>query len=405
MDLASQAFTKAFTSGQKYHNIHIVPMAISHLAHLNKLRGRLAEAAQTYREALRVSLDITGRPSPYVSMAYAGLGEMSYEWNQLDGAREAFERSLSMGRAWNNWESLIPACIGLARTRLAQEDGPGALAVLDEIDAIWQSMYHAGPLQILQSWRVLLSGEAARIADTIAALENSDEGLAHAHLFYSRELLQMLKARLLIAQGQFEPACALLEEIAETTQAGGRTGLLIQALAVQAGVLHRLGRATEARSTLEQALTLAEPGGYVRVFVDEGLPLAKLLFGIADGIAVGDAGAEGTPSGALPGLKGYAARLLDAFPRRISSGETDQPAKTAVLTPAQPDQAGLIEPLSQRELEVLRLLAEGLSNNQIAVRLVITPGTVKVHTNNIYAKLDVNSRTAAVAKARGLGIL
>jgi LuxR family maltose regulon positive regulatory protein len=306
--------------------------------------------------------------------------------------------------------------------------------VLDEVDAIWQNMYHAGPLQILQCWRVLLSGEAARITDMIAALENSDEWLAHAHLFYSPELLQMLKARLLIAQGQFEPACALLEEIAETTQAGGRTGLLIQALAVQAGVLHRLGRAAEARSTLERALTLAEPGGYVRVFVDEGLPLAKLLFGIADGIA----GAEGTPSGALPGLKGYAARLLDAFPRRISSGETDQPAKSAVPTPAhpaQPDPAGLIEPelqsvknmlvesehqpakntlvdaqaltepLSQRELEVLRLLAEGLSNNQIAMRLVITPGTVKVHTNKIYAKLDVNSRTAAVAKARGLGIV
>jgi LuxR family transcriptional regulator, maltose regulon positive regulatory protein len=393
IDLASQTFAKALASGQKYKNIHIVPMAISHLALLHALRGQLAEAEQTYHEALRVSLDITGRPSPYVSMAYSGIGEMSYEWNRLHEAREAFERSLSMGRAWNHWESLLPASIGLARVRTAQGDRPGALAVLDEVNETWQRIYHSGPLQIIQGWRVLLSGETGPIPSTITALESSDEESAHAHLFYSRELLQLLKARLLIAQGQLEPACALLEDIAQSSQAGGRTGMLIQALAVRAGALQQLGRLADAQAALGQALALAEPGGYVRVFIDEGQPLEQLLSVVA--------AAQGTPHG----LKEYAARLLEDFGGGVSSAEAALlPVKPPAPEP-RPGQIGLVEQLSERELEVLRLLAEGLSNNQIAERLVITPGTVKVHTNNIYAKLEVNSRTAAVAKARGLKII
>ncbi|NIQ75433.1 MAG: hypothetical protein GWN67_12460 [Phycisphaerae bacterium] len=133
--------------------------------------------------------------------------------------------------------------------------------------------------------------------------------------------------------------------------------------------------------TLEQALTLAEPGGFTRIFVDEGPPMARLLYeAVARGIA-----------------PDYARRLLTAFP--VTEPQQTDPLKT------QAPESDLIEPLSERELEVLQLIAEGLTNPEIAARLFLTLNTVKVHTRNIYGKLDAHNRTQAVARARALGIL
>jgi LuxR family maltose regulon positive regulatory protein len=141
------------------------------------------------------------------------------------------------------------------------------------------------------------------------------------------------------------------------------------------------GDPDEALITLEQALTLAEQGGFIRIFVDEGPPMARLLY-------------EALTRGIAPQ---YARRLLAAFPaaKRAQAG----PPKTHV------PQSALIEPLSGRELEVLRLIAAGLTNREIAARLFISLNTVKAHTRNIYGKLSVHSRTQAVARSQQLGLL
>jgi LuxR family maltose regulon positive regulatory protein len=151
---------------------------------------------------------------------------------------------------------------------------------------------------------------------------------------------------------------------------------MLQALAFQAE-----GDTARAMAALERALTLAEPGGFVRVFVDEGPPMARLLYEAASREIAPD----------------YARRLLAAFP--VAEAEQTGPFKTQAAKPE------LVEPLSERELEVLQLIAEGLTNQEIASRLFLALNTVKAHSRNIYGKLGVHSRTQAIARARALGIL
>jgi LuxR family maltose regulon positive regulatory protein len=162
-------------------------------------------------------------------------------------------------------------------------------------------------------------------------------------------------------------------------------GSVLEILLLQALACHAQGDIPRALHPLERALTLAKPQGYVRIFVDEGLPMAQLL-------------SEAAARGILPD---YAAKLLAAF----SPGGPEQvsPAKTHSAVPN--PQSVFIEPLSERELEVLGLIAEGLTNKEIAARLYISLNTVKVHTRNINGKLGVNSRIQAAVKARALGIL
>jgi LuxR family maltose regulon positive regulatory protein len=163
----------------------------------------------------------------------------------------------------------------------------------------------------------------------------------------------------------------------QVAEAAGQTGNVIELLALKALALQTQGQPTQAMTTLEHALALAEPEGYLRIFVDEGKPMELLLQRLK--------AEDGR-------IKDYVDKLLSAFGERI-------------LHPSSLIRQPLFEPLSERELEVLRLIADGLSNAEIAQRLVIAQGTVKRHINNIYGKLGVQSRTQAVARSRELGLL
>jgi LuxR family maltose regulon positive regulatory protein len=188
-------------------------------------------------------------------------------------------------------------------------------------------------------------------------------------------------ARILIAQGRLDEATPLLERLLEAAEAGGRTSRVIEILILQTLAAQSGGDADRAMSTLEQALTLAEPGGFIRILVDEGPPMARLLH-------------EALSQGIAPD---YVRRLLAAFP-------VAEPEQTASLKTQVP-KSGLIESLSEREIEVLQLIAEGFTNREIADRLYLSLNTVKVHTRNIYGKLGAHHRADAVAKARALGVL
>jgi len=199
------------------------------------------------------------------------------------------------------------------------------------------------------------------------------------------EILQepeyIVLARILTAQGRLDEATTLLQQLLKGAETGGRTSRAIEILMLQALALQAQGDTAQAIITLERALSLTEPAGFIRIFVDEGPPMANLLY-------------EALKREIAPE---YVQRLLAAFP-------VTEPEEAASTKP-QVDRSGLIEPLSEREIEVLQLLATGLTNQTIATRLVLSVHTVKSHTRNIYGKLAVNNRTQAVNRARALGIL
>lgn len=204
-----------------------------------------------------------------------------------------------------------------------------------------------------------------------ALQEESQASIEHRLLKY--ELLVL--ARLLIAQERLDETLALLESLLPIAERRNRPAMVIEICLLQALAFQAQGNLDRAMASLERALSLAEAEGYVRIFVDEGEPVARLLYLAAErGIA---------PE--------YAGRLLAAFP--------------ALEPTVQEPQAEIVEPLSERELHVLRLIAEGLSNQEIAQRLVVSLSTVKWHAGNIYGKLGVSSRTQAVARAQMLGLL
>jgi LuxR family maltose regulon positive regulatory protein len=195
------------------------------------------------------------------------------------------------------------------------------------------------------------------------------------------EIEYIALARLLIAQGRQDEASKLLRRLLDATESGGRISRAIEILNLQALSAQAGDDTAKAMISLERALSLAEPGGFVRIFVDEGAPMARLLYdALKRGIA-----AE------------YTRRLLAAFP--VAEAEA---AASPIGTTANDE---LVEPLSERELEVLQLIADGLTNREIATRLFLSVNTVKAHTRNVYGKLGVHSRTQAVARAQDLGIL
>jgi LuxR family maltose regulon positive regulatory protein len=198
-----------------------------------------------------------------------------------------------------------------------------------------------------------------------------------------QEIDYITLARLLIAQGNADEAVGLLQRLLETAEAGGRISRVLEILLLQALSLQAQGDTDQAITPLEKAIALAEPEGFVRIFMDEGPPMAQLL-------------REAAARGMMPA---YTHKLLAAFEAEEHKGDG-----RSYLPPAPPAQP-LIEPLSQRELEVLALIAQGLSNREIGERLFIALPTVKGHNRRIYGKLQVQRRTEAVARARELGLL
>jgi LuxR family maltose regulon positive regulatory protein len=385
---ASQALTEAIMLGREADQKYLTMRATATLGHVQKVQGLLRQAVASYRQALDLADEPGGRPVPFAGIACVGIAEALYEWNDLDGAMRYALESIKLRELGGFVAYLLLGHAVLARVHHVQGDVDSALEVTQEAKSLAQRHDDARLRAVvadLQAWLWVAQGNAKAASRWAQEhrLSPIDE------LDSAREVEQIAVARILVASAsspgstrgnECDEALELLAQLLEAAEAAERTGSLIKILPLQALALQAQGHTDQAVSTLGQALSLAKPEGYVRTFVDEGEPMARLLRrALSRDIA-----------------PNYVSSLLSAF------NETAEPRsfveKRLVEQP-------LIEPLTEREREVLRLIAAGLSNREIAQELVVAVSTVKTHINHIYGKLDARSRTQAVAKAQALDLL
>lgn len=373
LDVAQQTHANGVASLRKAGDVALATSAAYDAADLAKARGRLSEAGRIYRRALQLTLEHGDPALPGIADLHLGLSELHCERNELESAARDLRQSEQPGKHADLRETPYRRCIAFARLRLAQRDPHGAIDLLEEADRLHVSgvVPDVRPVDAQKARVWIALGRMSEALDWVR-----QQGLsADDDLTYMREFAHITLARVLLAQGDgrsVRTSDALLQRLLGAAEQRERTGSVIEILVLQALVRRLLGDVPSALVTLERALLLAESEGYVRIFVDEGAAMRDLL---------GHAVAQGI-SGA------YARGLLAAC-------EHGSP-QPAVAAPA--IVAGLAEPLTAREIEILRLVAAGMRNLEIADQLVISLATVKRHIANAYGKLGVTHRTEAVAR-------
>ena len=362
---ARQAYTEAIALSQASGNTFFTLIATSGLGAVQEADNQLHQAAQTYRRVLQLAGDM---PLPVIYEAHLGLARILYEWNDLGAAEQHGRQSLYLARQYEGDVDRFIACeVFLARLKLAQGDVAGASAMLAEASQSARQHNFVHRLPEVAAAQVLTSLRQGQLA-------------AAAHLAEMYDL-PLSQARVLLAEEKPTVALAVLAPWRRQVEAKGWEDERLKVLVVQAVALQAQGDQDQAVQHLLEALALAEPGGSIRLFVDEGRPMARLL-------------AAAAAQGRMPD---YIAKVLAA----LEAEKQKREATASQPIPVQP----LIEPLSRRELEVLHLIAQGLSNQEISERLVLALETVKGHNKKIFGKLQVQRRTEAVARARELGLL
>ncbi|HEU4397809.1 MAG TPA: LuxR C-terminal-related transcriptional regulator [Actinomycetota bacterium] len=362
------------------------------LGYVQRGQGRLDAALATYRQALEIAA-ARGRPAlPAAGLAYVAMAEVAYQRGELATALEDVTKGIELCRRFVEAPALATGLVVLAWIRQAQGDQAGALEAMDEAGRVGPSPDVTALLNPVPAQRARLLLAQGDIA--AAARWTSQRGLdPEDEPSYQREPEHLVLARVLLAEQAPEQALRLLERLHDLAAGQGRMGSVIEVQALQACALAASGDERGALAALAGVLRLGALEGYVRVFVDEGAPMASLLGRLA---APGQREQVAVVTKVPPD---YLARLLANFPPAAAG--TPQLAGPAVAGPL----PGLVEPLSERELEVLALLATGRSNQQIADELVVALDTVKKHVSHILDKLGVANRTQAVARARQLELL
>lgn len=372
LEAARRAYTEAMRIGQAADNIHLAIIANSHIAETLIEQGQLHTAARTYAESLKMATGQNGQTSPLAARVHAGLSQISYEWNHLEAATRHVHQCIELSRQWESIEFQAVGFVTLARLEQAQchpEKAKDAMRAADDLEGLYhlaqrQSIWVRSALARL--W--IMQGNPERAASFL----QKDCIEIDGEFSYLREPEYLVLLRLLLAQGDYDAALTLGQRLLQKAETANRMERVIEVLVLQALIFQGKADMDQALAALGRALAFAQSEGYVRTFLDEGIPIAKLLH---------QARTHRIQAG-------YATELLDAMGEAVSA--TQVPAQI------------LIEPLTVRELEVMRLIEAGCSNQEVAAKLVVSIPTVKRHISNIYAKLGVKSRTQAVSLGKEL---
>jgi LuxR family maltose regulon positive regulatory protein len=377
---AGEAYAEAAEIGRAARHAYVTLAGTVMHARVLAEQGRLRDADEAFRRALRLLTEAGFGLSLAAGIVHIGMADLRYERDDLDGAEREINIGVELAERTGEVGNLVWACVTLSRTKQAQGNEEGALEAARKAERVARNSGADLQIALAASWMARLRMAQGDLAEAAAFVQERAANAGNA----ARMADRITSARLLHARGRYDEVLRLLDEPQEAAETTGRTGDLIETLALRALALWARGEKERAVATLARALALAEPEGYVRTFVDEGTPMADLLSAVLEARQGGHLDAAGRVS--TP----YLARLLAA----LAQG-TGGPTAAERL----PD------PLRERELEVLALIAAGKSNKEIAGTLFVSMGTVKTHINNLYRKLDVGSRTQAVSRAREIGVL
>lgn len=376
------------------------------LSDIMLVQGRLREVVSAYQQSLQLAAKRGATSFLGASDLYRGLSEVLCELGDLEGAEQQLQTAQRLGErnVLTGWPHRL--CVAQARIKEAQGDAAGALALLDEAER--QHIRNPLPDRPISALKARVWARHGMLTEALSWVR--EQNLTPAdELSYLREFEHITLARVLVAryqtnraEGDLQSALELLDHLQKAADEGGRNGSLIEILILQAMAHQAQGDQTRAFASLEGALALAESEGYVHVFVDEGEAMRSLMRLMLE---------EHAHHRDLP-LRGYVNKLLAAFPHRDStSGSTtiqhklDNAQPAALIEPeVRPAKNKLVEPLSERELEVLKLLRSELSGPEIAQQLVVSLNTLRTHTKNIFTKLGVNNRRAAILRAEELDL-
>jgi LuxR family maltose regulon positive regulatory protein len=393
-DRAVEAYQRLIQLGQMAGNSVSELLGVSGLALLALQHGQYHFAFELVTQGIQ-RIQQAGTLPPISTAVYGELAVIHYQWHQLEQAHTYFQRAIQVSTLSGYSDAEL--YYGVILSRLSQIQGDLASAV-EKIQKTVDLMQVEAPAAVREE--VLAQQVRIYLAqDDLAAAEMVLKNQGVSFPVPSREdatgsvLLKISTLRILLYRAQrkyelenIQPGLGLANELVDQLLHGKYIPLALEALLVRAQLHTMLGDRPASQADYIQALKLGEPEGFISVFVEEGPPVAAALTGLLK-----QADREFVDAN-------YVQKILDAFPADEVPASRTKPEPVSV-------KESLIVPLSKRELEILQLIGEGLSNQEITERLVITLHTVKKHSSNLYAKLEVSSRTQAVAQARQLGLL
>ncbi|MEZ4732378.1 MAG: LuxR C-terminal-related transcriptional regulator [Caldilineaceae bacterium] len=387
--LAADAFAEAVALTQQDSNLVVHLAALGSQGELYAREGDLPQAARIYQQAIAVGQTwgkTTGQSHPTTGKAHAFYANLLYEWNQLDAAERQATAAVDCCKRWGHTQHLVDSYLALVNSTFAQGKVDQATAALTAARLVATTSWHNAQAQ------GTLTNAARELVETVdqaqlrlwlrqGRLDDATRWLAE-HEGAADLALCFARARLALIHNELERATAWLTKIEQSLPRHPYRLGQIKLLLLQAQWRQRQAQPAQALTLLHTALTLAEPGGYLRAFLDEGPAVAELLHTFVQ----------------QAGTTKYTQMLLTAFAEAYE-------ATPSATEPAPPQPDSLVEPLSERERDVLRLIAADLTYEAIGETLFISLNTVRTHTKNIYSKLNVNRRNQAIARARALGLL
>jgi LuxR family maltose regulon positive regulatory protein len=377
---AEKAASEAIAISQAAGDCRLSAVILCDLAALQYTKGQLHKAVATCQEVQQISTQYagqSGRPLPVMGYAQMRLSAVLREWNDLENASRCAREGLKLCKQWGQADFLVYGYIELANILQATRDLDSAFEAIQMGKRVVNTVSPWSGFQLeaeqVQLW--LAHNNILEVSSWVRESRlSSDDKLSYQYLFR-----YIILARVFIAQKVLDEAVKLLERLLEVAEATGATGYVIEIMTLQAIALQAQGEIDQALIPLARALALAEPEGYLRTFIEEGVPMGVLLRqAVARGIAVR-----------------YAGKLLAVLEKETSGRSVSSRSSSKSIT----------EPLTERELQVLRLLNTHLSSREIASELFISANTTRSHIKNIYSKLNVHRRKDAVTRAMEMELL